>query len=301
MAAALWVASGAVSGVPAAAPPAAPRASGAALPIHEAMLRRQLQLDAAHYSPGEIDGMDGENTRRAYDAWRASRCAAGEPAADTAAPLVVPYVITEADAAGPFVEIPEDMMEKARLETLAYTSIVEALAERFHASPRLLLRLNPGARFEAGAEIRVPNVRRTPLPTAARIVVDESDHAVLALDEGDCVLARYPATLGSENDPLPLGSWKVTGVLLDPVFNYNPDLFWDADSTQSKARLPAGPNNPVGVAWVGLSKEHYGIHGTPEPSHVAKTESHGCIRLTNWDALELAHAVKPGVPVILQE
>jgi lipoprotein-anchoring transpeptidase ErfK/SrfK len=109
------------------------------------------------------------------------------------------------------------------------------------------------------------------------------------------------ATIGSEHDPLPVGEWKVRSVTRDPVFHYNPDLFWDAKAGDSKATLKAGPNNPVGLVWIDLSKEHYGIHGTPDPSRIGHTTSHGCIRLTNWDALELAAMVRPGTPAILEE
>ena len=273
--------------------------------VDERALRLQLRLDEAHFSPGEIDGVAGPMTRRASAAQAATSCPSGAAArvpADDSRPVLVGYTLTEADVAGPFADIPEDMMEKAALPALGYSSVVEALAERFHASPALLQRLNPGVRFEPGVEIRVPNVQRPPLSgVAARVVVDASERAVLVVDKQDCVLARYPATLGGENDPLPMGTWKVTDTLLDPVFHYNPDLFWDADPTHAKAKLPKGPNNPVGVVWIGLSKEHYGIHGTPEPASVGKTQSHGCIRLTNWDALELSKVVKTGMPVVLQE
>ena len=98
-------------------------------------------------------------------------------------------------------------------------------------------------------------------------------------------------------DPLPVGDWKITGIFDLPIFNYNPDLFWDADPTKAKAKLPPGPNNPVGLVWIDLNREHYGIHGTPEPATIGRTQSHGCVRLTNWDANELAKMVKPGAPV----
>lgn len=270
--------------------------------VNEKALAAQLALDAAHFSPGEIDGKPGQNTSRALAAWRTARCGAdGSAAPARPAPPLVPYRITEADVAGPFVEVPEDMMEKSTLPALGYSSVVEALAERFHTSPALLQRVNRKQPFVAGAEILVPNAQRAPMAKAARVVVDSSDGSVSVMGRDDCVIARYPATMGSENDPLPLGTWKVTEKRRDPPFNYNPDLFWDADPTHSKAKLPPGPNNPVGVAWVGLSKEHYGIHGSPEPAQIAKTQSHGCIRLTNWDALELHDAVAVGTVVVLQE
>jgi lipoprotein-anchoring transpeptidase ErfK/SrfK len=147
----------------------------------------------------------------------------------------------------------------------------------------------------------VPNIASPPLPAASKVVVDRSDSSVSLLDAEGRVMARFPASTGSKHDPLPTGDWLIQGVARNPVFHYNPALFWDANPEHAKARIPAGPNNPVGLVWVDLSKPHYGIHGTPEPGKIGKTESHGCIRLTNWSALLLADAVKTGMPAILRE
>ena len=122
-----------------------------------------------------------------------------------------------------------------------------------------------------------------------------------ALDAAGKILAQYPASSGSEHDPLPIGMWKINGVAKNPPFHYNPELFWDAEPNHSKAKIAPGPNNPVGVVWIDLTKDHYGIHGTPEPARVGHTQSHGCIRLTNWDAMELAGMVRPGLPAELKE
>ncbi|MGY1458663.1 MULTISPECIES: L,D-transpeptidase family protein [unclassified Luteimonas] len=277
-----------------------------------AMLRAQVLLERARFSPGEIDGLGGENTQRAIAAFQRSRdlTASGELDAATwealnmdAAPVLVEHELAAGDVAGPFRQLPDDMIEKAKLDALGFESAAEALGEKFHASPALLQRLNPDTDLAAaGTRILVPGVTAAaPLPEIAKVVVDKSDSVVQLLAADGTVAAQFPASTGSEHDPLPIGEWTIQGVALDPTFHYNPDLFWDADPSHAKATLAPGPNNPVGVAWVDLSREHYGIHGTPLPAHVGKTDSHGCIRLTNWNVRALAEAVKPGTPAVLQE
>ena len=175
------------------------------------------------------------------------------------------------------------------------------MAEKFHSSPRLLVELNPRKIFsKAGAELQVPDVQSPPPTDAASVVVDASTRTVTALAGDGKVLASYPATVGSVHDPLPVGTWKVVEVTWYPHFKYNPNLFWDAGNKHARAVLPPGPNNPVGIVWIGLSKEHYGIHGTPQPSRIGVMESHGCIRLTNWDAGEFGKMVHVGTPIVLQ-
>lgn len=301
------------SATPAAAKAADHAANDAAATTGDsALLRAQVLLERARFSPGEIDGLGGANTQRAIAAFQRSRDLEANGELDEAtwtalnadaAPVLVDYRITAEDVAGPFQPQPEDMVEKAKLDALGFESAAEALGEKFHASPALLQRLNPGSDLAvAGTRILVPDVAKAaPLPEIAKVVVDKSDSVLQLIAADGSVAAQFPASTGSEHDPLPIGEWTIQGVAMDPTFHYNPELFWDADPSHAKATLAPGPNNPVGVAWVDLSKEHYGIHGTPLPAHVGKTDSHGCIRLTNWNVRVLAEAVKPGTPAVLQE
>jgi lipoprotein-anchoring transpeptidase ErfK/SrfK len=309
-----------------------------------AVLRAQVMLDRAGFGPGVIDGSFGmlmERALRAYQQARGVSVTGRLDAATWAAlprekhPPLVRLAISAEDVAGPFeTSIPQDMGAKAKLATLNYTSVEEALAEKFHTTPAFLKQLNPGVDFgKPGTPILVPNVRgvaslpdgarpavgsaaanpvtweemvhelsvQPGLPKAAKVIVDKSDSSVRAVDAQGRTIAFFPATIGSEKDPLPLGNWTIKGTAKLPPFNYNPDLFWDAEPGDKKAKIAPGPNNPVGIAWLDLSKPHYGIHGTPEPSTISRSESHGCIRLSNWNVARLAAMVAPGTPAVLQE
>lgn len=268
------------------------------------MLPTQVFLDRAGYSPGEIDGAGGRNTQHAIAAYeRDKKTTIAEALAANTEPPTITYTISGEDTAAPFTpNIPEDMMEKSKLKKLDYSNLVEMLGERFHASPALLKKLNPNAKWAVGEEITVPNTQivstleAKPIPNIV-VKVSKSDSTLTVTDANGTTLMHAPVTSGSEHDPLPIGSWTVTGVARNPTFNYNPDLFWDAEPSHAKAKIPAGPNGPVGVVWIDISKPHYGLHGTPEPGTVGHTSSHGCVRLTNWDALKLAAMVGKGTKV----
>jgi len=297
------------------APPLSPAPQAIVSPLTpeaQQALQTQVMLDRAGFSPGEIDGTMGLNTQRSLAAYQK---AGRNPNAPSADPLTR-YQITDEDVAGPFTpNIPDDLMAEAALPSLGYRDAVEALGEHFHASPALLRRLNPQAKFAAGEEILVPNVvgivqpvgpprgRQTggESPADVIVTVTRSTSSMTVTDGSGHTLFYAPVTTGSDHDPLPIGEWKVTGVRRNPEFHYNPELFWDAEPTHAKATIKPGPNNPVGMVWIDITRPHYGLHGTPEPAKIGKTESHGCVRLTNWDALKLASLVRPGSRVVFAE
>ena len=276
-----------------------------------AVIRAQILLDRAHFSCGQIDGEWGANVQRTVAAFDRDRNLPAEGNIGAATwgalnsdkgPVLTTYTILPEDVAGPFVALPADAMKQAKLKYLGFESPLAGLAEKFHSSPKLLQALNPGKNFaQEGEQILVPNVIAEPPGKAAKVVVSKSDSSVSAFDENGNLLAYYRATIGSVHDPLPIGDWKILGVARHPVYHYNGGLFWNAHDPKEKAEIAPGPRNPVGVVWIDLSKEHYGIHGTPDPSEIGHTLSHGCIRLTNWDAWELAAMVKPGTPAILKD
>ena len=268
----------------------------------------QILLDRRGASPGVIDGRFGSNVDKAIVSYRSitsenlkSTDAAGikKALAASGGDPFINYTLTAADVAGPFVaSIPEDYGEKAKLEKLSYTSVTEMLAERFHMDESYLKALNPDANFSrVGTIIRVANVGQPSTRQVARIVADKGKKQVFAYDADNKLVVSYPATIGSTDTPSPTGTHLVSRVVLDPDYTYNPNINFKQGENSKILTIPPGPNGPVGSVWIALDKPTYGVHGTPDPSKIGKTESHGCVRLTNWDAQELAKLVKPGVPV----
>jgi lipoprotein-anchoring transpeptidase ErfK/SrfK len=274
------------------------------------LIRVQVLLDRAHFSPGVIDGKPGENVRQAIAAFEQAHGLTVDGKLDPEvwaalmsadpAPAMRDYVISQEDLAGPFVaKIPTEYAEMAKLETLAYANPLEMLAERFHMDEALLKALNPQADFsKAGTTIVVSQVGEDRLPApVVRIEIDKAEREVRAYGEGEKLLAVYPATVGSAERPAPSGEWAVRTVATAPTWSYDPKRLTFGKKTDTMT-IAAGPNNPVGSTWIDLTKDTYGIHGSPDPRRVGKADSHGCVRLTNWDIMELGSAVKAGAPVV---
>lgn len=288
-------------------------------------LQLQILLDRSGFSPGIIDGAWGTNAAKAITFFAhpddPARFTGDSPppvtsldratyerlrSAARGKSLVRRYTVTSADLAGPFTRIPESVYQQAKLDCLCYSSPLERLSEKFHASPTLLARLNPAVDLDGlrkGTRLIVPNVslegEAVPQDTAIidRVIISKKHYWTHAVDAAGRIIYHFPSTLGAGYDPSPTGDFKVTYVSRDPSFRYQPKLFSEVPDSNPEAKLAAGPNSPVGVVWMSLSKPHYGIHGTSSPETIGYANSHGCVRLTNWDALRLSDLVEPGTPV----
>ena len=301
--------------------------------IDGTIFHAQVLLDRAGFSPGVIDGQEGISFTAAIKGFQEARGleVTGELDQPTRAALLrdrAPSTrrlrIDQTDAQGPFVgRIPSEPGQQAKMERLGYRNLLEKIAEKFHTTPDTIVALNdPSTVLRAGTVLVLPNVLPTSRsyqgvegehaqllsdlnvsgqqPQARRVVVDKSDKVVRVYGEGDRLVAQFPATMGSVKDPLPLGEWKVNSIAFNPPFKYQPQLFWDVPDDEEVQMLPPGPNGPVGVVWVDLNKEHIGIHGTNSPETIKRAESHGCVRLTNWDAARLTQMIDNGLQVIFQ-
>lgn len=278
----------------------------------ETIAKLQIFLDREGFSPGVIDGSWGENVSKAMVSWQEAR----GKRVDLSNPLILDkyvngsgfhgfesYRISSADINQPYLaHVPRDYADKAELQNLSYTSALEMLAERFHMSEGYLRRLNPNASFtRVGENIKVVRTGSLVTKKVHYIVADKSREQVRAYGRNGDLVAAYPATIGSAATPSPSGKVEVARIALDPNYTYNPKKNFQQGTNNKVLTIPPGPNGPVGSVWIALSKPTYGIHGTPNPSTIGKTNSHGCIRLTNWDAKELAALVSKGVTVEFTE
>jgi lipoprotein-anchoring transpeptidase ErfK/SrfK len=303
--------------------------------IDGTIFHAQVLLNTLGFSTGVIDGKNGMVVKSAIRGFQKARDLPVTGELDGATrqallregnrPSTVTVKLSPADISGdylyPFPKRPE---AQAKAEGLKYRNMLEEVAERYHTTPRTIIALNgPTALIGIGQTLRLPNVvaartdyegdlkpehaalmRRLNVdagqPSGDHIIVDKSEGLLKVMDKDDKLVAQFPVTTGSGHDPLPIGNWKVTTYAYNPPFHYQPDLFWDVDDGKQEQKLPPGPNGPVGVAWLDLTKEHYGIHGTPEPQTIGRAESHGCIRMTNWDVLRLSRIMKPGFKAVFQ-
>jgi lipoprotein-anchoring transpeptidase ErfK/SrfK len=274
-------------------------------------IRLQVLLDRAHFSPGEIDGKFGENAKKALRAYAESQQLQFTGAlseelwqklSNDQKPVLIQYTIRRNDVTGPFLsKLPTKMEDLKHLKRLSYIDPRQELAERFHMSQELLSALNPDRSLDReGVAITVVDVAAATDegPQVEKIEVDKDKQTVKAFDRSGKLVAFYPATVGSEEKPSPAGTLKVISIDRNPTYGYNPDYKFKGVHSKTAFTIEPGPNNPVGTIWIGLSAEGYGIHGTPYPGRVSKAESHGCVRLTNWDAEQLAKLVHKGTQVV---
>jgi lipoprotein-anchoring transpeptidase ErfK/SrfK len=280
--------------------------------VSPALIKAQVLLDRARFSPGVIDGRNGENVQNAIKAFEKAHnlkidgkldeelwTKLNEPSSE---PVLAEYTISDKDVEGPFVEeIPDKLEDLVGLDRLAYTGPEELLAEKFHMDEDLLKALNPGKNLDkAGTSIVVANVnaaRESNAGKVAKIEIVKSERVLRALAEDGSTIAVYPASIGSDEKPAPTGTHTVRATAQNPTYTYNPEYAFKGVKAKEKFVIKPGPNNPVGSAWIDLSVESFGIHGTPEPAKVGKAYSQGCVRLTNWDVEELAKMVRKGTSV----
>ena len=303
-------------------------------PIIGEIFHAQVLLDAAGFSPGVIDGKKGISLTEAITGFQESRglevtgtldMPTRRALLEIGRPSTVKVKLGPDDVKSTYIyPLPKDPEKQYKLPFLGYRNMLEKVAERYHTTPATVVALNgPQALIGPGQVLLLPNVVPASRdysgvpgkgasvmnllnvdgrqPQGKSILVDKSTGVLKVLDADERLVAQFPVTMGSTHDPLPVGDWKVTTYAFLPPFHYQPELFWDAKDSATEHMLPPGPNGPVGVAWLDLTKEHYGIHGTPNPETIGRAESHGCIRMTNWDVMRLARMMKPGFVAKFEE
>ncbi|WP_411957413.1 L,D-transpeptidase family protein [Paracoccus homiensis] len=268
----------------------------------------QVLLDRSGISPGVVDGFSGGMSQSAIMAFERRAGLPMDGRMDptvwqllqpyAAAPVTMAYTITPEDAQGLVDAIPSDYAEKAAMSSQGFTSILEKLGERFHMDDKFITFLNPGAAIQPGTTIRVTTPTKPIKTKVSRIIIDKATRRVAAYDAMGDMIVDYPATVGSNDTPSPSGTHKVVTTAINPNYTYNPDKNFRQGENNKPLVIPPGPNGPVGSVWIDLSQPTYGIHGTPTPSRLFHSQSHGCVRLTNWDAEELAHMVIPGTTTV---
>lgn len=302
-------------------------------PIDGEIFHAQVLLDVAGFPAGVIDGKQGMSFEKAVQGFQESRGLeqTGELDTPTRQALLQIGRVSTRDLAlgpevfeGPFVyPFPKKPEAQAKLGFLGYRNQLEKLAEMFHTTPDTIVALNgPDKLMRQDEVLRLPNVLPTSRahdsklkpehaawfhalnvdakqPAGDHIVVDKSEGVMKVLDASDRLVAQFPVTMGSKQFPLPIGQWKVTTYAFVTPFNYQPDILVNP-KTDKEVKLPPGPNGPIGIAWLDLTKEHYGLHGTNAPETIGRAESSGCIRLTNWDVLRLSRIMKPGFKAVFQ-
>ena len=296
---------------PATTPATQPPAHTAASPDFLTAFAVQLRLDNAGFSCGGIDGRWGRKSRNALHAWQTVRSLPLSDAPDAAVldalgstnGIFTTYVVTAADHSS-LAPVPRSWLEKSKRESLSYATVEEALAERFHTTPATLRRLNPAASWPdppAGLHLTVPASSPKRLPAPASLEICLADRTLAALDSSGRPVAFFPCSVAADKAKRPVHqTLHVRRCAENPDYTFDPALYADqpeAAAIGKRLRIPPGPNNPVGTAWIGLDLPGYGIHGTPSPEDISSTESHGCFRLTNWDANRLLRAIRPDTPV----
>lgn len=263
----------------------------------------QALLNWNHSGVGAVDGQWGKNTRKAMQAFQKAQGlsiteemndqtwqALTRNSALTSQPVLVNYQLTDADVNVKTIDIPASAEAKAKLDGMYYENVLEALGEKFHISRDYLKSLNPSASFKSGETIIVYNPSNPNTTPVSRVVADKSNQTLYAYDDNNNLIASYPTTVGSTATPSPTGTHQVKVKIHKPNYTHT-------DDDGKKSIIPPGPNNPVGLVWIGLSKPSYGIHGSPDPERISRQASAGCIRLTNWDALALLGVIQDGATV----